>query len=100
MPPHVFLGYTIAEWLALLSIIGVLGGYFIWLVNHFIVQPLSDSINRLSTEVKDFKDLSRNEHSEFKKHFDRIDDRLDDHENHLTRHDEEIKTLFKREEFK
>lgn len=98
MLPHAFLGYSLSELGSIFLLITGFGGWFIWLVNHFITRPLQDSINNLANTVQDFKNSSKEEHREFKDHFEKLDKKLEEHELKLTRDNEEIKTLFNRKE--
>lgn len=74
---------------AIVTIVLAVAGAISWIVNLAIVKPLQNSIDTLSRKVEGIggnADLVHKEH----------DHRLDDHEVHLARHDEEIKTLFER----
>lgn len=94
MPPHFFLGYSLAELWNIFLLVTGFGGWIIWLVSHFITKPLQDSIHDLSNTVKDFQMASKEEHRAFSKHFDKVDERLESHDLTLNSHNEQIKTLF------
>lgn len=94
MPPHVIMGYSWQEIASIVAILTALGSLFIWSINQFIVKPLSDSINRLAGEVKDFKSESRSDHDDFKRHFEEVDSRLENTEIKITAHDEKFNSIF------
>ncbi|WP_225893705.1 MULTISPECIES: hypothetical protein [Levilactobacillus] len=89
IPPHYFFGYKLTEWASIATLVVAVAGAIVWLVNTAIVKPLKVSIDTLSQKVEGIggnADVVHKEH----------DRRLDEHEVHLARHDEEIKTLFER----
>lgn len=100
VPPHGMLGYSWGELASLFGVIGVLFSVIAWIIRMAIINPmknsnelLSRSIDELSKRVVGIGDNADKVHAEH-------DARLDDHEIHLARHDEEIKTLFSRTEDK
>lgn len=96
MPPHMILGYSISELWNIFLLITGFGGWMIWLVSHFITKPLQDSIHDLANTVKDFQAASKEEHRDFREHFEKLDRKLESHELELAKDKEEIKTLFNR----
>jgi hypothetical protein len=96
MGPHFFFGLTWAELASIITIVGVLIGFFTYLMHVSVTKPmewsnkaLQKSIDQLTEQVKGIgsnADIVHKEH----------DGRLDQHDVHLMKHDEEIKTLFKR----
>lgn len=100
MGPHYFLGLSWSELSAIVGIIVVLIGLFIWLANIAITKPmqwsnklLQNSIDQLTKQVEGIGSNAENVHREH-------DRRLNDQDKHLTRHDEEIKTLFKNQKLR
>jgi len=75
-PPHVFFGYTISEWLGIITIIGMLGSFLALVFNKFVVKPITGSMDRLSGEFKDFRKSSHEEHENFHKMLDDHEDRI------------------------
>ncbi len=96
VPPHYIMGYSFTEWLTLFSIIGMFIAALSWLIKTIIVSPLNAQISILSSKISDMNqdrekaakitDELLKQHSEM----------LRDHEARLIRHDEDIKTLFKK----
>ena len=87
VPPHWILGYSWQELAAIVTIIIAISGAIAWIVNLAIVKPLQTAMNTLSKKIDGIggnADLVHKDH----------DRRLDKHEVHLARHDEELKTLF------
>lgn len=96
IPPHVFWGFQLSEWVQIIGIITFISGIVIWIVRLAIVNPtrvsndaLRESIDTLSRRVEGIGGNADKVHEEH-------DKRLDRHDVHLARHDEEIKTLFQR----
>lgn len=99
-PPHMIMGYTFGELASLVTIVGLLFSGIVWIFKLAIIKPmmnsnelLSKSIDELAKKVVNIGDNADKVHAEH-------DARLDEHEVHLARHDEEIKTLFNRTEDK
>lgn len=96
MGPHFFFGLTWDELASIIAIVGVLIGFFTYLMHVSVTKPmewsnkaLQKSIDQLTKQVKGIgtnADTVHNEH----------DRRLDQHDVHFMKHDEEIKTLFNR----
>lgn len=92
------LGYSAGEWLALISILGVLISFLVWLVREVIMKPnleqnrrLNNNIDRLSDKVAEFSQETR-ENREL------INQRLEEHDRRLDRHHERIAILMKHDE--
>lgn len=49
------------------------------------VKSLSEKIADQRTELKEFEDRSREDHSKFQDHFERVDNRLENHEQRISR---------------
>ena len=96
VPPHVFLGFQLGEWLQLIGIITFIAGIVAWVIRIAIVNPtktsndaLSNAISELSKKVEGIGDNADRVHDEH-------DRRLDEHDVRLAKHDEEFKTIFSR----
>ena len=94
MVPHFFFGLTWAELASIITIVGVLIGFFTYLMHVSITRPmewsnrsLQKSIDQLTETVKSMQSGSEIVHKEH-------DRRLDQHDVRLAKHDEEIRTLF------
>ena len=88
-----FLGLTVAEWAALIGISGVVIGYArkgYRVVKNDVIKPAMEALRNLETSIAD---LSKNVESETRWIHDRhgeVVERLNNHEDHLDRHDIEI----------
>lgn len=96
MGPHYVFGLSWPELGSIVGIIVILMALFAWLTHVSITKPaeimnkaLRDSLDRLSRHVDG---IGSNAEIVHKDH----DRRLGQHDVHLMKHDEEIKTLFKR----
>lgn len=87
VPPHVFMGFELGEWVQLIAIVGFIAGIVAWIVRASIVAPLTTAINNLSKKVDGIGGNADRVHAEH-------DRRLDEQDVHLARHDEEFKTVF------
>lgn len=88
MPPeHLFLGYTIGDWVGLLTIISILIGAIIWLVRIAIIKPFTSQMSELNEAIRSLATSSKVDHSSF-------DLRLDNHDRKIERHDTEIGFLY------
>ena len=96
MPPHFMIINTIEDASSAISIIVAIGTALAWVFNRLVIKPLSDSMDRLSNEIKDFKSDSKFEHDEFKRHFEVLDDKVNKHDEDIALTKEKIHTLFNR----
>lgn len=90
--PHYFFGLAWSEVGTIVSIIVVLIGLFIWLSRVAITQPMAVS-NR---ELKDAIDRLSKQIEGLGAKYDKLDQRIDAQDVVIGKHDEDIKTLFKR----
>lgn len=108
MPPHEFIGYTLGEWFTLLSIAAMFIAIISWFVRKIILDPirrdmkegnleskanniaLMSTIDVLSKKVENIGGNADIIH-------ERQDKRLDAHDQTLTQHTEQIKTLYELE---
>lgn len=102
VPPHMLMGFTLAEIAALLTVIGVLITAVGWVFNHWILIPALEPIktelqklNNLLDRMSARQDTAEKEHEkELDEHERRINDhskRLDRLEIQAARHDEILK---------
>ena len=87
MPPHLFLGYSIGDWVGLLTIISMLVGTLIWLIRVAITKPFTEQMAKLNEAIRNLTASSKVDHSSF-------DLRLDNHDRKIERHDAEIGFLY------
>ena len=52
---HVFLGFTIGEWGNFITIATVCAGLFTWIIRVALVNPLQNSIQELTSQIRDLK---------------------------------------------
>ncbi|KAE9560131.1 hypothetical protein [Companilactobacillus bobalius] len=71
---------TIEDATRAISIEVAIGTALVWVFNRLVIKPLSDSMDRLSSEIKDFKNDSKFEHDEFRRHFEELDDNVHKHD--------------------
>lgn len=95
-PPHYVMGYSFTEWLALLSILTVFIAVVTWFIRVVIVSPLNAQISILSSKIDDMNTDRAKETSAMNEVIAEHTRMLRAHDNQLTRHEEDIKTLFKR----
>lgn len=103
MPPathvHVYLGLTLGEWVAMLTIISFVLTGIMFLLRAIIIRPLgeqikhsndllSNNIHMLSEKIAQLDTNSREIQRDHEK-------RISKNERQLTAHGEDIKTLFK-----
>jgi len=78
MPPHVIMGYSLAEWLAVFTLFSILIGILTWFVNITIIKPLRHDIQDVSHQLKSFKDETKQDNHD-------LSLIVDDHEKRLIR---------------
>lgn len=91
-----FLNYPLSEWATLITIIGSFIGIIVWALKESIMKPMEKSNQTLQDTIDSLKTLVNNINTNASTKHDEFDKRLDDHEIQLTKHDENIKTLFER----
>ena len=72
----------------LITVISFIGGIAIFLFKNIVINPLQNSINSLNDTLKGFKSSTDEKFKLHKAEIDLLKERT-------TRHDEQIKTLFK-----
>ena len=79
---------TLQEITYLITVISSIGGVAIFLFKKIVIEPLQNSINSLNKTLKDFKLSTDKELEIHEKEIDLLKEKT-------TRHDEQIKTLFR-----
>ncbi|MBL1227955.1 hypothetical protein IW492_01765 [Enterococcus sp. BWB1-3] len=109
-----FFGLTIAEIAAVVAVAGSVGAWLVWLtrkayasIKDNITDPirrnldgLSEAITRLSENVAEESHWIHERHSEVVERLDSHDGKIGEIEDTVIKHDERIKTLFKKERCK
>ncbi|GEO59666.1 MULTISPECIES: hypothetical protein [Companilactobacillus] len=83
MPPHVIMGYSLTEWLALFSLFSIFIGVLTWFVNITIIKPLRYDIKDLSSEFKSFKEETKSDNHT-------LSEMVTDHEKRLIRVEDKV----------
>lgn len=98
MPPHVFLGYNLDEWLMLLSIAGVFVAVISWLIRKVVIDPIRNDMKASNAALMSTLDVLSEKVANIggnaNKVYASFDKRLNAHDRTLTRHDEQIKNLY------
>lgn len=94
MLPHFMIISTIEDAASAVSIIVAIGTTLVWVFNRLVIKPLSDSMDRLSSEIKDFKSASKFEHDEFRSRLTELDSKVHDHDESIVSLKEQVHTLF------
>lgn len=96
---HHIMGYSLDEWMAILTIISILGGILIWLLNVAIkngTEKLSNSVTKLINQIND---LNQTIHSikstatRTAERLDRLEDRFEEHVGEAKVRNTKIKNL-------
>lgn len=87
---HVFLGFTIGEWGNFITIATVCTGLFTWIIRVALVNPLQNSIQELTSQIRDLKMDSKEEHEHFTESLNDHEQRLNDHQTSITVIEKEI----------
>lgn len=93
---HFFIIHTIEDAASAISIVVAVGTALAWIFNRLVIKPLSDSMDRLSGEIKDFKSDSKFEHDGFREHFDELDSKIYKLDENIISLQEKVHTLFNR----
>ena len=64
MPPHIFLGYTLSEWVAVCTLVSIFIAIITWFVNVSIIKPLRTDIKNLANQFKSFRIETKDENHE------------------------------------
>ncbi|MHC5228382.1 hypothetical protein ACYSNW_08910 [Enterococcus sp. LJL99] len=105
-----FLGFTIAEVAALIAILGSLGAWLIWIgkkayeaIKNNISDPIKKNLDGLSEAITYLSENVAKETRLLHERYSEVVDKLEDHEEKIgdiedsvIKHDERIKTLFRK----
>ncbi|MGY5261903.1 hypothetical protein [Lactiplantibacillus plantarum] len=94
-PPHYVFGYSIAEWLSLLSILALFIGSLSWIFRVVLIAPLNYQMKELAHQIKDMGAINQQQSDANERLLQQHTDMLQEHERMLIRHEEDIHTLFK-----
>lgn len=75
---HTFLGFSISEWVGIITIASSLIGGLVFLLRKLAIAPLIASIDHVADELIDFKKDTREDHQRYNRE-------LDDHERRIDR---------------
>lgn len=94
-PPHYVFGYSIAEWLSLLSILAIFIGALSWIFRVVLIAPLNYQMQELAHQIKDMGIANQQQSDSNERLLQQHTEMLQEHERMLIRHEEDIHTLFK-----
>lgn len=84
---------NLEDWAALIGIIGAVLGGLTGLIKMWIINPLSGEIKQLNGNFNTLNSALDQSRSDMKN----IENRIDEHDLHFVKHDEQLKTLFNKE---
>ncbi|MDM8264599.1 hypothetical protein [Limosilactobacillus vaginalis] len=96
---HHVLGYSLDEWMAILTIISIVGGVLIWLLNVAIkngTEKLSNSVRRLINQIDNLSHTINSIEttaSRTAKRVDKLEDRFEEHIGEAKVRNQKIKSL-------
>lgn len=96
IPPHVILGYNLGEWTELIAIISAFISLVSWLFKKVIVEPLMDKISDLSETINRLSASHEEDSAFFANTLKEHTEELGEIKITMARHDEELRTLWKR----
>lgn len=82
---HHFFGYSLNEWMSIITILSIAGGVLIWLLNMAIkngTEKLSDSVKTLINRVSNLNDTLHSIASSSQRtenRVDRLEDKFEEH---------------------
>lgn len=88
-------GLSVEDIASLLGVIGSVSGLIFYLFRVIVVKPMSDKSNALNSSIESLTDEVKQMRENSEQTHDTLEHELHEHEIKLTRHDEEIKTLFR-----
>ena len=94
-PPHYVFGYSITEWLSLLSIMALFIGSLSWIFRVVLIAPLNYQMRELAHQIKDMGDINQRQSDANERLLRQHTEMLQEHERMVIRHEEDIHTLFK-----
>ena len=96
---HHVLGYSLDEWMAILTIISIVGGVLIWLLNVAIkngTEKLSNSVRRLINQIDNLSHTINSietNASRTAERVDKLEDRFEEHIGEAKVRNQKIKSL-------
>lgn len=96
---HHVLGYSLDEWMAILTIISIVGGVLIWLLNVAIkngTEKLSNSVRRLINQIDNLSHTINSIEttaSRTAERVDKLEDRFEEHIGEAKVRNQKIKSL-------
>ena len=96
---HHVLGYSLDEWMAILTIISIVGGVLIWLLNVAIkngTEKLSNSVKRLINQIDNLSHTINSietNASRTAERVDKLEDRFEEHIGEAKVRNQKIKSL-------
>lgn len=96
---HHVLGYSLDEWMAILTIISIAGGVLIWLLNVAIkngTEKLSNSVRRLINQIDNLSHTINSietNASRTAERVDKLEDRFEEHIGEAKVRNQKIKSL-------
>lgn len=96
---HHVLGYSLDEWMAILTIISIVGGMLIWLLNVAIkngTEKLSNSVKRLINQINNLSHTINSIEttaSRTAERVDKLEDRFEEHIGEAKVRNQKIKSL-------
>ena len=94
-PPHYIFGYSLDEWLSLLSIMAIFIGALSWIFRLVLIAPLNYQMQELAHQIKDMGIANQQQSNANERLLQKHTEMLQEHERMLIRHEEDIHTLFK-----
>lgn len=83
---HRFFGYSLAEWVEILTIISIVGGVLLWFLNLAIkngTEKLSESVQKLISQIENLSQTMHKIQSSASRTEDRVDSLEDKFEQHI-----------------
>ena len=83
---HRFFGYSLAEWVEILTIISIVGGALLWFLNLAIkngTEKLSESVQKLINQIENLSQTMHKIQSSASRTEDRVDSLEDKFEQHI-----------------
>lgn len=88
------MNFSLEDWASLLGLISVATGFITAIVKLWIINPLSAQITDLNNNFNALNIVLDKIRVEYKA----LEDRVDRHDVELVKHDEQLRTLFRRED--
>lgn len=89
MPPHLILGYSISEWVGIITI----GVTMVAAIKTVLVKPLTDQMTQLSSAIKELNESSNKAHTD-------LANKINKDHMEIEKHDIEIGFLYDKNNLK